>query len=138
MQSDALMEILNKYWSNHGDLYIHPQIPKEKLSTASLSCKIPQGEKVIGLIDCTIFGEADDAIVFGNNGVYIHNEFMDNSLLQFPYSDFVKTKFRREDEHISVNDFKCIAIGRSIFKLEDLLSILLDIKDLTMSLQQNN
>jgi hypothetical protein len=55
------------------DLFVHPEIPARKLNNARESCAIPPGEKVLGLIDCTIFGSAKDCVVFGGSFLYYYH-----------------------------------------------------------------
>src|SRR5207244_2477235 len=48
--------------------YVSPNIPARKLSGATKGCSVPADEKVLALVDCTVFGSAGDALVFGQRG----------------------------------------------------------------------
>jgi hypothetical protein len=52
---------------------VTPDIPAEKIQNARKACEMPRGEKVLALIDCTIFESAKDALIFGEHTVYYHN-----------------------------------------------------------------
>jgi hypothetical protein len=54
------------------DLFIDPHIPPHKLFNAEQRCNVPVTEKVIALLDLTVFGSAKDAIVFGTTVLYHH------------------------------------------------------------------
>jgi hypothetical protein len=60
-------QILKAYESK---LYLAPSIPPKKLANATMKACVPADEKVLGLIDCTIFGSASDCLVFGSRGFY--------------------------------------------------------------------
>jgi hypothetical protein len=60
-------QILKAYES---ELYLAPSIPPKKLANATTKACVPADEKVLGLIDCTIFGSASSCLVFGSRGFY--------------------------------------------------------------------
>lgn len=45
-------------------------IPAAMLANARATTMMPAGEKALGLIDCTFWGSAKDAIIFGEDAVY--------------------------------------------------------------------
>lgn len=69
---ERLRAILGKR-SRLRDFYVAPDIPAGKLRTARERCQVPPGEKALALIDCTVFGTASDAVVFGRKGIYFRN-----------------------------------------------------------------
>ena len=54
-------------------LFVSPDIPLKKLGNATYSCGFKKDEKVLGLIDCTVWGSAKNCILFGTKGVHYHN-----------------------------------------------------------------
>jgi hypothetical protein len=58
--------------TGHG-YYVHPNIPPRKVGGATKGCAVPPDEKILALIDCTTFGSAGDALVFGQKAFYYHN-----------------------------------------------------------------
>jgi len=69
---DRIMQILQSHDGQSG-LHVAPNIPPRKLANATKHCGVPSGDTILGLIDCTVFGSAADAIVFGKRGLYYHN-----------------------------------------------------------------
>jgi len=63
---------------------VRPRIPTTKERNARQSCGVPGGEKVLALIDCTLWGSARDAVVFGEHAMYFHNGTASGKL---PYKD---------------------------------------------------
>jgi hypothetical protein len=60
-------QILKPYES---EVYLAPSIPPKKLTNATTKACVPADEKVLGLIDCSIFGSASACLVFGSRGFY--------------------------------------------------------------------
>ena len=77
------------------DLHVAPDIPPDKLRNARASCKVPPDERILGLIDCTVFASAKNSLVFGCNGVYFHNDWGGKSpgAGAIAYSDFPNRVF---------------------------------------------
>jgi len=57
------------------DMFVAPHIPQNKKRNARRACKIPADEKLAGLVDCTVFGSAKNAVAFSADGVYYHNDW---------------------------------------------------------------
>ncbi len=68
---DAIIGLL-RVCLPQSDLFVAPDIPAKKLGSAMAQCRLPEGERVLGLIDCTVFGSAKDCVVFGGKGLYYH------------------------------------------------------------------
>ena len=76
------------------DLHVTPDIPKKKVANAWVSCNIPADERILGLIDCTAFGSAKNALVFGRRAAYFHNDRTASCRSGcIPYDDLVKRTF---------------------------------------------
>jgi serine/threonine protein kinase len=85
---ERVAQVLAAYSSQSG-LYLAPNIPAKKLANATEKARVPADEKVLGLIDCTVFGSATDSLIFGSRGFYYYNMGGSNPNPGFvPYSDF--------------------------------------------------
>jgi serine/threonine protein kinase len=68
-----IIEILRTHGSEN-KLHVSPHVPAHKASNAAKSCALRPDDTILGLIDCTAFGSASDALVFGEHGFYYHNK----------------------------------------------------------------
>ena len=55
-------------------LFVEPDVPPKKLANATRACALPPTERVLAVIDCTVFGSAKNCLVFGCEGIYFHND----------------------------------------------------------------
>lgn len=60
-------------YRGRGSLYVEPTIPATKLANARVAARVPETERVLALIDCTVFGSARNCVVFGEHALYVHN-----------------------------------------------------------------
>jgi hypothetical protein len=60
-------------------VYIREKIPEEKARNALASCKIPWGERLLVLINCTVFGSAKNCLLFTPLAIYAHNDWTGKS-----------------------------------------------------------
>lgn len=56
-----------------GDLFVAPEIPAEKLRAALREFRIPAGDCVHALIDCSVLGNGRKGVVICSNHLYVHN-----------------------------------------------------------------
>jgi actin-like ATPase involved in cell morphogenesis len=63
-----IISILRKF----PNIFVYPKIPEKKLANARRSCNVPAFEPILGLIDCTTFGSANNCVLFGTTGIYSH------------------------------------------------------------------
>ena len=90
---NQIVGALQRYGNEVG-FYIAPGIPKLKANNAKNSCAVPADDDILGLVDCTIFGSASDALVFGRRAFYYHNgggNVPDPGLV--PYDEFPSISF---------------------------------------------
>ena len=66
--SSRLEEIVRKYGGEK--YYLRSEVPSIKLKNAITNLRIPSDEEIFLLIDVTILGSANDAIVVTSNGIY--------------------------------------------------------------------
>jgi len=76
-------------------LFVTPDIPRKKLANARSACKVGPQERIIGLIDCTVFGSAKNCLLFGCGVVYFRNDWSGKSAgaSAIPYGDFLNRDF---------------------------------------------
>ena len=75
---DAIIYALRRFLPNTG-LHVWPDIPQSKLARAAESCKLPANLAGLGLLDCTTFGSAQNAVVFTVQGLFYHNSSVANA-----------------------------------------------------------
>jgi hypothetical protein len=82
------------------DIYFAPEIPVHKLENASNQCALPTRDSVAVLIDCTFWGSAKDAAIFGTRGLYYHNAGIYGFL---PYREFPNRTFNMTIENSMIS-----------------------------------
>lgn len=55
------------------NLYFEDRIPEKKLYNARTACAVDPAEELVALLDCTVFGSAKDAVLFGTTNLYFYN-----------------------------------------------------------------
>lgn len=75
---DAIIYALRRFLPNNG-LHVWPDIPASKLRRASQSCKLSENMTALGLLDCTTFGSAQNAVIFTVAGLFYHNSSVANA-----------------------------------------------------------
>ena len=80
------------------DLHVGGEIPEKKLSNARTACAVPEGERLLALVDATVFGSAKNCLVFGTEGLYFHNDWSSRTAGAgvVPYAEFADRLFVRE------------------------------------------
>ncbi|MBN2346969.1 MAG: hypothetical protein JXO51_11330 [Candidatus Aminicenantes bacterium] len=53
-----------------GQVHFAPRIPPAKEAAARASCRIPEGEKLLALVDATLSGSGKNGVVFTDSSVY--------------------------------------------------------------------
>ena len=91
---ERILELIKRYLPQDG-LSVAPQIPDKKLANAVAKCELPPAERVLGLIDCTVFGSAKNCLLFGAEGIYFHNDWSGKSPGRgfIPYEEFAGRVF---------------------------------------------
>jgi serine/threonine protein kinase len=80
------------------DLHVAPDIPEKKLANARKACEIPEAERILALVDATVFGSAKNCLAFGTEGLYFHNDWSSRTAGAgtVPYGEFAERIFARE------------------------------------------
>lgn len=126
--ASVLDEVL-KPFSHLGSLYQGPNIPEKKLRTARKFCEVPDEENVLALVDCTVFGSASDAVLFGSRHVFFRNFIsQDGRPGRISYADLLRTPIHRSSEGELVLGDKLVANpSGSGLSAADLLCVLRDL-----------
>jgi DNA uptake protein ComE-like DNA-binding protein len=103
---DDLFDVCVKYIGN--GYYVGEAIPQKKLTNARSSFAIPDTERVIALLDTTVFGSSKDGLAVCTGGVYWHDFMTDPKKLT--WADFasanIKPKGNRDLEIGEDNGFQ--------------------------------
>ncbi len=97
LSEERLLSVLRRF-QGQDDLYLAPNIPSRKLANACVSCALPPGEKILALIDSTVFGSARNALLLGLEGIYYHNDWTSKKtgVGAVLYRDFPQREFVRD------------------------------------------
>jgi len=77
LHAELLHEVLRPF-GQLASVYMLPNIPDKKLRNARKFCEVPDEEDVLALIDCTVFGSASDALLFGSRHLFFRNFIAQN------------------------------------------------------------
>lgn len=69
---EEILAVLRRF-QPQDDLHVAPAIPPRKLAKARAVCRLPDDEEVLGLVDCTIFGDASDVVLLTQRGLHHRN-----------------------------------------------------------------
>ena len=90
---EKIIEILNKY-GNH--IYIDNLIPVEKVENAIINYPIDRTDKVLGLIDTTVFGSAKNGMAITEKGIYFKNDWTTHTIKNFlSWKELTKNNIRK-------------------------------------------
>ncbi|MGN0015756.1 MAG: zinc-ribbon domain-containing protein [Candidatus Avelusimicrobium sp.] len=83
-ENSPLLTLLQEAAAGNDDYYFTPDIPAEKLGEAKKAYAFIQpDEKILCLFDSTVFGGADDGVVFTDQGIYWHELMEDPKHLDY-------------------------------------------------------
>lgn len=110
------------------DLYVAPLIPNDKLTKARATCHVADSERIVGLINCTFFGAAKDAVLFGLDAIYFRRSFLSEPG-RIAYSEFPMLTFEKKAAaDISFSNGQSFALGRSAVPVDKVILILESLK----------
>lgn len=87
-QKTALSATLRRH-SARG-LFIAPNIPLGKINNARRTCAVPQDDEILGLVDATALGSAENCLLVSSSGVFFRNNWASDSPGRYflPYGEF--------------------------------------------------
>jgi hypothetical protein len=78
ISEDRVVSLLRSFLPQR-DFYVGPDIPPKKLENAKVSYGVPPGIRILGLINCTVFGSAKNGLAFCRDALYYHNGWASKS-----------------------------------------------------------
>jgi DNA-directed RNA polymerase subunit RPC12/RpoP len=117
----------------HRDLFLSPDIPAKKLNNAGEACAVPSDETIICLIDCTVFGNAKNALLFGTRAVYYHNDWTCTQQGQgvVRYAEFPnRAFFKKSGSEVGLGDGQFINRAGSSVAADTIVAMLNAVKNL--------
>jgi hypothetical protein len=127
--SKKIWAILYKNKDLH-KFYIAPDIDPHKEANALASCNIPEQEKLLGLLDLTVFGKADDCMAFTNQNFYHKN--YDGEVFKMSYSDLARVEIKTANDSMFLKDLligkQTLSLGGISFSVDRITRILTLIK----------
>ncbi|MBL9043957.1 MAG: hypothetical protein JNM83_20250 [Myxococcales bacterium] len=98
LRAEQLHDVL-KPFVHLSSLYLQPNIPDKKLRNARKFCEVPDEEDVLALVDCTVFGSASDAVLFGSRHLFFRNFIAQNGRPgRLSYGDLLRISLQRSND----------------------------------------
>jgi ATP-dependent 26S proteasome regulatory subunit len=129
LSNTELVKLLRSY-PGTSELLLSPSIPSAKEQTARANCKVPEDENIAALIDCTFFGQAHDAILFGRRGVYHNNGSEVSGFI--PYAMFGDCLFTASAQTIDAGHGHRLSLDGSSMPSSVLVKILEAVRELVL------
>jgi DNA-directed RNA polymerase subunit RPC12/RpoP len=117
----------------HRDLFLSPDIPAKKLNNAGQACVVPNDEAIVCLIDCTVFGNAKNALLFGACAIYYHNDWTCTQRGRgvLPYAEFAnRAFFKKSGSEVALGGDQFINRAGSSVAADTIVAMLNAIKNL--------
>lgn len=134
-----LFEICVKYVSD--GYYVDETIPKKKLNNARRHFPIPDGERVVALVDTTILGSSKTGLVICEGGIYWRNDWTTKTNRTFlSWKEFSQSTIESErmpSSTIELAEGSILNLSGSSFKKADATKLLLDIQSLAKTVERN-
>eukprot|EP00184_Porphyridium_aerugineum_P006450 CAMPEP_0184694440 /NCGR_PEP_ID=MMETSP0313-20130426/2398_1 /TAXON_ID=2792 /ORGANISM="Porphyridium aerugineum, Strain SAG 1380-2" /LENGTH=445 /DNA_ID=CAMNT_0027152735 /DNA_START=12 /DNA_END=1349 /DNA_ORIENTATION=- len=132
-----LLESLKSFQGSLG-LYVYPNIPKAKLSNASTSCQVQQGDTILAVLDCTILGSAKNCLVVGVQGIYIHNDWWARQPGRFfvPYDELNDLDVSSTAFEIVIGKTYSVAVSGCPMPKREIVTLLRSVKNIANSSMQ--
>jgi len=126
-----ILNMLRTLQADYTGVFTTFKMPEKKLKNAATACSIPENERVLGLIDCTVMGSAKNAMVLARSGLYYNNSGSANQPGPgyVPYQDFALQEFKKSDElNISLGNDRFLEPGAASLGEDRTLGLLEAIK----------
>lgn len=137
---EKLLEICVKYLSD--GYFVDTAIPSKKLANARAHFPVPDTERVVALIDTTVFGSNKLGLAICDGGLYWRNDWTvktNRSFLtwdQFAESSVVSQ--RKPSTTVQLAEGSVLNISGSSFKKEDLVRLLHEVQALSKIVVEAN
>jgi hypothetical protein len=138
LSAEELLKICIKYVAD--GYYVDDRIPENKLSNAKYHFPVPSTERVIALIDSTIFGSNKAGLAICDGGVYWRNDWSTKTNRNFlSWDEFASSGTVAEEETykaIQLAEGSLFNISGSQFKKSEAIELLREVQSLAQSVTQ--
>ncbi len=129
---EKLFKVCVKYLSD--GYYVGDAIPPKKLDGARASFPIPETERVVALIDTTVFGNNKTGLAFCEGGIYWRNDWTTKTNRTFlSWDEFASSTLTSEGKPsgtVELGEGSVLNLSGSPFKREDAVGLLLEVQSL--------
>jgi hypothetical protein len=112
MDVSRLQDVCRRYSGCANEYYVGESIPQHKANNARVSLQIPGAEKIVALIDFTVFGSAKDAMVVTDGGIYWKGAMEDPHSLR--WSQLQQKTMQETMQETSILTVKYIDFGEGL------------------------
>lgn len=134
-----LFEICVKYVSD--GYYVDGTIPNKKLDNARAHFPIPDGERIVALVDTTVFGSSKTGLAICEGGIYWRNDWTTKTNRTFlSWKEFSQSTLESESKPSSTVELaegSILNLSGSSFKESDVVKLLFDIQSLAKTVERN-
>mgnify|MGYP000031082844 CR=1 FL=1 len=129
LRADWLPDLFKPY-AHLSSLYLSPNIPEKKLRNARKFCEVPDEEDVLALLDCTVFGSASDALLFGVKHIFFRNFIAQNGRPgRLLYGDLAVMSLQRGNEgELLFAEGQIANVSGSGLSVTDLMSLIRELQ----------
>lgn len=135
---EKLFNVCVKYLSD--GYYVGEAIPLKKLDSARASFPIPETERVVALIDTTVFGSNKTGLAFCEGGIYWRNDWTTKANRTFlSWDEFASSTVTSEGKPsgtVELGEGSVLNLSGSAFKKGDAVRLLLEVQSLAKAAVQ--
>jgi len=121
-----LTDICSSYWGR--DFYVGELIPEQKLKNATKTYPLPDGGRVVALIDTTVFGTAGNGLLIGEYGLSWHNFATETKISSLRWREFSETALLLDGSKIKFGNFGIFDTAGSSFGKGKIIGLLVAIQ----------
>lgn len=131
---DDLFQICVKYSASN--YYVDEVIPEKKLANARKHYPVPGQERIVALIDTTVFGSAKTGIVIGDTGLYWRNASQETQRTYLSWTQLAEISVVPKgilNTRIELGSNIVVELSGSAFSKDEVASLLSEIQYLIRS-----
>lgn len=137
---EKLFEICIKYVAD--GYHVGENLPSKKLDNARVNFSIPETERVVALIDATVFGSSKFGLAICEGGVYWRNDWTTRTNRTFlSWGEFASSTVTTEDKSFGVVELgkgSMFNLSGSAFNRDDAVRLLREVQTLAKTVVQEN
>lgn len=126
---EGLFDICNQY--KNDSWYVGKAIPGKKLRNVMKEFPIPPNEKMIAVVDCTIFGSCKLGLAICSGGLYVNNDWsIDKKKGYLSWDEFTQANIRAAGKYnVEITPVFILGMSGSVLKPDELVKILEHLQD---------